>query len=160
MLHVTNVSCSCFTESSIKCLSISVCELFLPDTRPSKVRWQVRAKTAASPVILYSGQHFILCKSPGQYKLDSFWMQIPVARQRRVQWVTFCIWISEMNGWILMSEAWWPRTITQLTPPTHYLSVTIKGKVIYLDYFFSSFHCLGKSFLHLFHSIVSSVTEN
>ena len=87
-------------------------------------------------------------------------MQIPVARQRRVQWVTFCIWISEMNGWILMSEAWWPRTITQLTPPTHYLSVTIKGKVIYLDYFFSSFHCLGKSFLHLFHSIVSSVTEN
>ena len=48
-----------------------------------------------------------------------------------------------------------------LTPPTHYLSATIKGKVIYLDYFFSSFHCLGKSFLNLFHSIVSlkKITE-
>ena len=84
-------------------------------------------------------------------------MQIPVAGQRRVQWVTFCIWISEMNGWILMSEG---GLAPSLTSPTHYLSATIKGKVIYLDYFFSSFHCLGKSFLHLFHSIVSSVTEN
>ena len=62
-----------------------------------------------------------------------------------------------------MTEFWCLKTgglAPSLTSPTHYLSATIKEKVIYLDYFFSSFHCLGKSFLHLFHSIVSSVTEN
>ena len=57
-------------------------------------------------------------------------MQIPVAGQRRVQWVTFCIWISEMNGWILMSEDWRPRTITHLT---HSLSFCYNKRESYLS---------------------------
>ena len=88
-------------------------------------------------------------------------MQIPVAGQRRVQWVTFCIWISEMNGWILMSEDWRPRTITHLT---HSLSFCYNKRESYLSrHVLSRSHCLEKSLasLHLFHSIVSlkKITE-